>query len=155
MKNINKHGQNNAVQRKPITDMGYIEHAQDGAKIAIILSWPVKELWINRRAGHSHWQSIDAKTNALTEGCASVLQALQGAHKPDWQGHRLAVTITAHKANKAPFDLDNLTGALKSHLDGIATTLGVNDNQIDRVTVIRGEPDKRTPRVELTIEALS
>lgn len=96
-----------------------------------------------RWAGHSHWQSIDAKTAALNEGCAETLHALQG-ERVFWQGKRLAVTIEGHKANKSSYDLDNLTGALKSHLDGIAATLGINDNQIT-ITIIRGQPGEEDP----------
>ena len=126
---------------------------KEGAKLVIFLSWPARQLWINRRAGHSHWQSIDAKTAALNEGCAETLHALQG-ERVFWQGKRLAVTIEGHKANKSSYDLDNLTGALKSHLDGIAATLGINDNQIDMITIIRGQPDKKNPHVTLEIHPL-
>lgn len=123
------------------------------AKIAIVIGWPDKPLWINRRAGYSHWREYPAKEAALNEGCVATLQALGGEPKPDWQGERLALTITAHKGNKGTYDLDNLAGALKHHLDGIAATLGINDKQFDRLTVIRGKPEK-VGRVVIEIERI-
>lgn len=121
-------------------------------KLTILLNWPSKELWVNRNRGHNYHVVSDQKGEALHEGCMATLQALNGQPKPDWRGVRLALTIEAHKQNRAPFDLDNLTGALKAHIDGIAATLGVNDNQIDRITVIRGAPDK-DPYVMVTVDA--
>lgn len=103
----------------------------------IMLAWPDKALWVNRNRGKS-WHTLSkAKEAALSEGCAATLQALGGQRKPDWQGARLQVEIVAHKGNKAPFDLDNLAGAMKAHLDGISATLGINDNQIDRLIITR------------------
>lgn len=116
-------------------------------KITLKLPWPEQALWINRRAGHSHWKEAPAKESALSDGCSATLEALNGEPKPDWTDKRLALTITAHKLNKAPYDLDNLSGALKHHLDGIAATLGINDSQFDHVTIVRGEPRKKDPCV--------
>ena len=102
-----------------------------------MLAWPDKALWVNRNRGKS-WHTLSkAKEAALSEGCAATLQALEGGPKPDWKYLRLAVEISAHKADRASFDLDNLAGALKAHLDGICATLGVNDNQIDRLIITR------------------
>ena len=110
--------------------------------LKIKISWPDKTLWVNRNRGKS-WHTLSkAKEAALSEGCGATLEALAGERKPDWSGERLAVEVTAHKSNKAPFDLDNLAGSLKSHIDGICAVLGVNDNQIDMLTVLRDVPAK-------------
>ena len=122
-------------------------------KLLILLSWPVKELWVNRNRGKSWHVLSNAKDAALNEGCAATLQALEGEPIPNWKLLRLAVEISAHKADKAKFDLDNLAGALKSHLDGICATLGVNDNQIDCLVVLRDVPCK-APFVAIEIRPL-
>lgn len=118
-----------------------------------MLAWPDKALWVNRNRGKS-WHTLSkAKEAALSEGCAATLQALEGGPKPDWKHLRLAVEISAHKADRANFDLDNLAGALKSHLDGICATLGVNDNQIDCLVVLRDVPCK-APFVAIEVRPL-
>lgn len=119
----------------------------------IYVTWPDKELWVNRNRGKSWHGLVAAKEAALSEGCAATLKALEGEPKPNWKDERLIVEISAHKANKAPFDLDNLAGALKSHLDGICATLGVNDNQIDCLVVLRDVPCK-APFVAIEIRPL-
>ena len=110
--------------------------------LKIKISWPDEALWINRNRGRVWGAMKDAKEEALNEGCKATLQALDGEPKPDWKRERLAVEISAHKTNKAAYDLDNLAGALKAHIDGICAVLGVNDNQIDMLTVLRDVPAK-------------
>ena len=132
--------------RKTITDTSATIN-----KLTIILGWPEKTLWINRRAGHSYRKEYDAKNRALNEGCAATLQALNGEPKPNWQGKQIVMTAIAHKAAKGKYDLDNFHGSLKHFLDGIAATLGINDSQIAEVRIIKGDVVKGGS-VEITLE---
>lgn len=121
------------------------------AKITIFIGWPETNLWINRRAGYSHWKEFDAKNRALNEGCAATLQALNGDPKPNWLGKRLSMTAVAHKPTRGNYDLDNFHSSLKHFLDGIAATLGIDDKQIYQVTIIKGET-RKAGGVEITLE---
>lgn len=70
---------------------------------------------------------------------------------PVWS--RLSVALVVHKATRQACDLDNLAKAI---LDGSAGAAGLwaNDHQIDRLLVVRGEPDGLGPRVEVSVEVL-
>ena len=72
----------------------------------------------------------------LTSGCPSI------------EG-RLAVKIVAHMPDRRVRDLDNINKAI---LDGLKhCRLYEDDGQIDDLHVIRGEIDKKNPRVVVTI----
>lgn len=90
--------------------------------ILIELSWPAKQLSPNARVHQmvKHRYAKAAKTEA---GWAT-----KAARPFDW-GHDgpFAVAITAYPPDNRPRDADNLIASLKSHLDGIAAVLGVND----------------------------
>lgn len=122
-------------------------------KMVILLSWPDKSLWVNRNRGKSWHVLTDAKEVAIDEAHKATLQALDGEPKPNWKRLRLAVEISAHKVDRGSFDLDNLAGALKHHIDSICATLGVNDNQIDCLVVLRDVPCK-APFVAIEIRPL-
>lgn len=130
-----------------------------GSILTISIPWPEKALWINRRAGHNYHLSTAAKDAQMTATSIAVIEAMRdqydaaGILRPDLERRSLEMVVTTHKINKAPFDLDNLLGALKYAQDGICSMLRVNDAQIDKVTVIRGSVDKRNPHVVIEIGA--
>lgn len=64
---------------------------------------------------------------------------------------RLAVTLTAHAPDARRRDLANLE---KLVLDAVCKQLGVDDSQIDRLTLQRGGVDRVNPRLVLRLEAL-
>ena len=100
-------------------------------KLLIELSWPAPQLSPNARVHHmvKHRYAKAAKTEA---GWATKMD------RPFNWGHDgpLAVQVTAYPPkNWSTGDNDNLIARLKSHLDGIAEVLGVNDRQFEAPTV--------------------
>lgn len=63
---------------------------------------------------------------------------------------RLSFSITFYFADYRR-DLDD---ALKSLIDCHATALGFNDNRVDNLEILRGEPDKAHPRCEVILSIL-
>lgn len=63
----------------------------------------------------------------------------------------IKIKLIVHKNNKRSYDLDNVLAASKSIIDGVFDGLGINDNQIDDIRILRGEIDKENPRVEMVI----
>lgn len=63
----------------------------------------------------------------------------------DWSANgQLPVAVTAYPPKKwNTGDNDNLVARLKSHLDGIAEVLGVNDRQFEAPTVTWGDKTER------------
>jgi len=61
---------------------------------------------------------------------------------------RLYVVVVAHAPDKRRRDLDNL---LKGCLDSVCVALGVDDSQIDQLTVCRGSVDRSNPRVRVRL----
>lgn len=98
--------------------------------LVIEISWPAKQLSPNARVHHmvKHRYAKAAKTEA---GWATKI-----VRPFDW-GHdgSLAVHVTAYPPDNRSRDSDNLVASLKSHLDGIAEVLGVNDRQFQAPTV--------------------
>lgn len=101
------------------------------APITIELNWPAKELSPNARVHHmvKHRFAKAAKTEA---GWATKLvRPFNWAHDGP-----LAVHVTAYPPKHwSTGDADNLIAQLKSHFDGIAAVLGVNDRQFEAPTV--------------------
>jgi crossover junction endodeoxyribonuclease RusA len=61
---------------------------------------------------------------------------------------RLYIIITAHAPDKRKRDLDNL---LKGCLDSVCAALGVDDSQIDQLTICRGYVDRANPHVRVRL----
>jgi crossover junction endodeoxyribonuclease RusA len=98
--------------------------------VLIELGWPAKQLSPNARVHHmvKHRYAKAAKTEA---GWATKM-----ARPFDWASDGpLSVAITAYPPDRHARDTDNLIASLKSHLDGIAAALEVNDRQFQAPTV--------------------
>lgn len=98
--------------------------------LLIELGWPAKELSPNARVHHivKHRYAKAAKTEA---GWATKI-----ARPMDFGGDRFSVHIRAYPPEAwRTGDDDNLSARLKSHLDGIAEALGVNDRLFNAPTV--------------------
>jgi len=65
---------------------------------------------------------------------------------------RLAVSITVFPPDRRKRDLANLE---KLAVDAACKQLGVDDSQIDRLTLERAPVDRKNPRLVLTLEAIS
>lgn len=99
--------------------------------LVIELSWPAKELSPNARVHHmvKHRHAKAAKTEA---GWATKLVLpFNWAHDGP-----LSVHVTAYPPKYwSTADADNFIARLKSHFDGIAAVLGVNDRQFQAPTI--------------------
>src|SRR3546814_18481183 len=92
-----------------------------------MLPWPDSQLMPNRKNGR-HWgATVEAKVAARTAGLYAAQAALQG-HTVNL-GERIPARITFVAPNKRKRDLDNLLGAMKHALDGIALYLEVDDSR--------------------------
>lgn len=99
--------------------------------LVIELTWPAKELSPNARVHHMAKHRF-AKAAKLEAGWATKI-----ARPFDW-GHDgpFTIAITAHPPEGwRTGDNDNLIARMKSHLDGIAEVLGVNDREFQAPTV--------------------
>jgi hypothetical protein len=102
-----------------------------GVGITIELSWPAKELSPNARVHHMVKHRY-AKAAKIEAGWATkIVRPFDWAHDGP-----LAVAVTAHPPkNWNTGDSDNIVARLKSHFDGIAEVLGINDRQFQAPTV--------------------
>lgn len=105
-----------------------------GGSLTIELGWPAKELSPNTPV-HYMKRSRFKKAAKIEAGWATKL-ALQ--NNRDWEpaAETIAVHFLAHPPkNWSTGDKDNLVARAKSHLDGIAVVLGVDDKIFDAPTV--------------------
>lgn len=104
-------------------------------RLTIVLPWPDSRLMPNRKNGR-HWAGTQAaKARARMDGAMSAKQAMgrNTLSLPD----QIPVKITFAAPDRIRRDLDNLHGAMKASLDGIARALGVDDSQFVPVTLDR------------------
>jgi crossover junction endodeoxyribonuclease RusA len=97
--------------------------------LLIELGWPAKELSPNSRCHYmvKHRYAKAAKTEA---GWATKI-----AKPINFGGDRFDVHVRAYPPVQRDRDADNLIASLKSHLDGIALALGVNDRLFNAPTL--------------------
>lgn len=107
----------------------------------IRLSWPARQLWINRNSG-KHWAADrkHAAKKAQVEEAVIMAKGQIGTLRQISDAYTL--TITFHKADRKRYDLDNAYGAVKAAQDAIFKEWGRDDSTFDRVTLVRGEPVK-------------
>lgn len=114
--------------------------------LIIELSWPAKELGPNARA-HFMTKYRYAKAAKIEAGWATKL-----VRPFDWGADGpFDIHICAYPPVQRNRDTDNLIASLKSHLDGIAEALGVNDSQFNAPTVEWADIT-RLGKVVVTIE---
>src|SRR5690606_27115060 len=105
-------------------------------RLQIVLPWPDSRLMPNRKNGR-HWgATADAKAQARGDGMKAAMASLRG-NKVGFDG-RIPLRVTFVAPNKRKRDLDNLLGAMKHALDGIAMYLGVDDSQFRPITLDDG-----------------
>jgi crossover junction endodeoxyribonuclease RusA len=108
-----------------------IEAQRIGAEPLLIeLSWPAKELSPNARVHHmaKHRFAKAAKTEA---GWATkIVRPLRWHSDGPFNVH-----IRAYPPDRHVRDTDNLIASLKSHLDGIAAALEVDDSEFHAPTL--------------------
>lgn len=109
------------------------------APITIELSWPAKELSPNARVHHMAKHRF-AKAAKIEAGWATRICMPIG-----W-GHDtpIPIAVTAYPPkNWNTGDNDNLIARLKSHFDGIAEAIGINDRQFSAPTVTWADKTER------------
>ncbi len=111
----------------------------------IEVGWPADPLWPNKSA---HYMVVGRfRKSAKNEAGWATRYVLT----PEWapEGEKVKVHIIGHAKPTGPFpDADNTVAAVKSHLDGIADALGINDREFEAPTV---EWVGRNQRGSLTI----
>ena len=121
-------------------------------EIKIVLPWPDSALMPNRRGG-KHWASFQKKKEwARADGADAARSALEGLFGASMaEGRVVGVEIMFFEPDRRHRDLDNLLGAIKWHLDGVAKELGVDDKQFRPITINSTHGGKNGARVEVTL----
>lgn len=90
----------------------------------ITLPWPPKELSPNARV---HWGAKSKYTKAYR------MEGFTAAHQAWWRGYKgegeIHLSVTFYQPDKRARDMDNMIASIKAGLDGIAQSMGVNDNR--------------------------
>lgn len=93
----------------------------------VILPWPPSELSPNARC---HWaKKAKAAKSYRAIGAWSAVGGTPGR----------TVVITFNPPDRRPRDLDNMLASIKSGLDGIASSIGIDDSQWS-LTIRKGGP---------------
>ncbi len=100
-------------------------------RLVIELSWPAKELSPKARVHHMVKHRF-AKAAKIEAGWATKI-----VRPFDWANDGpLSVSVTAYPPkNWSTGDNDNIIARLKSHFDGIAAALEINDKQFEAPTI--------------------
>lgn len=102
-----------------------------GDSIIIELGWPSARLSPNARG--SHWPRTHAAKIAREEAYSAARQAMGAQFGPSFTKlphdgeSNIVLRQIAHPPDKRERDRDGIDARLKSHRDGIADALGVND----------------------------
>ena len=107
--------------------------------LIIDLTWPAKELSPNARV-HFMVKHRFAKAAKIEAGWATkIVRPIRWASDGPF-----TVQVTAHPPkNWSTGDNDNFVARLKSHFDGIAEVLGVNDSTFETPTVSWADKTER------------
>ena len=108
--------------------------------LEIKLSFPNPKLNPNRSTGR-HWAgSAELKKKAKTEGHYATLAAMGETKTPrsklNLDGD-VSLHITFVMPDKRRRDRDNLLASIKGDLDGIASALGIDDDNFEPMTICR------------------
>lgn len=100
----------------------------------VILPWPHKDLSPNSRKHRLAVAPLRKKARA-DAGWACKAARMNFAHLSETGLH---LRITFNPPDRRKRDLDNLLASIKSHLDGVADVIGVDDSKWG-LTLVRGE----------------
>lgn len=103
----------------------------------IVLSWPPRELHPNARP-HYHAKASAAKAYRETAYWLAKTKGDTWLHNQDAAQAR----ISFYPPDKRRRDLDGMLASVKAGMDGIADAFGINDYQINPITIMRCEPVK-------------
>ena len=103
--------------------------------LTIILPFPHSDLNPNRAHGR-HWGALaKLKKDARLQAYLETRKVLNGK-KHVFSG-LISLTLTFFMVDHRKRDADNLLGASKPSIDGVAEGLGINDRDFEPVTVKR------------------
>lgn len=114
----------------------------------IILPWPPAKLWPNRSL-KSHWAANSTAHRKYKEQVWGALLEQRVCHMPT--DGNLRVVFTFIRKDRVRYDLDNARAAIKCGTDAIAQKIGVDDYYWTPQVLVRGDPDKDNPRVEVEL----
>lgn len=116
--------------------------------MTIVLPIPHRDLWPNSR---KHWRvkakAVSQARHAAYLATYSMIQSLRLTGALTFTGYGVAVFYPDRRRR----DDDNMLASLKSHRDGIADALGVDDNTLRLAALPTFQVDKLRPRVEITL----
>jgi crossover junction endodeoxyribonuclease RusA len=117
--------------------------------ITITLPWPPKALSPNTPGG---WRAKAAhRKKAFTDGYWAVKASVSPDDARLEKGVKFSVMMMFYPPDARGRDIDNCHASCKNLLDGMCNALGINDKQLCPVTLDMGLPDKKNPRVEVTL----
>ena len=89
--------------------------------------WPVRAAWQN--GTHGHWATL---ARAVKRQRRDAHLIALGARPPAYgPSERLSVALKGHPTRRGRVDAQNLLGAMKGALDGLADALGADDSRFD------------------------
>lgn len=108
--------------------------------IRITLPFPPSSLMPNRANG-KHWTTTRAARDDYFTAALVLTNAAVRAHQGPWYPlvGDIPLKVTFAMPDKRGRDLDNLLASIKHGIDGIATSLTINDKQFSPITIVRGE----------------
>ena len=104
--------------------------------MTIILSWPPRDLHPNARV-HFH---AKAKATKAYRYAAWATALGEGPELPE--ARPIALTVEFSPPDNRRRDVDGLLSSIKAGLDGISDAYGLNDYDINPITIHRLEPVK-------------
>lgn len=96
--------------------------------------WPPTQLRPNFKRSN-HWSAYRPFTKAYREICCTEGWA-QNLHRTYWPDGDIAMDIIFHPPKGCRWDRDNMFGAFKAGLDGLADAMKVNDKRFDPVNSV-------------------
>jgi crossover junction endodeoxyribonuclease RusA len=114
--------------------------------IKLVFPYPPSGLNPNKRL---HWaQKVKMKNQQKDLG-----YCVASRFKDEFIGAKtISLLLVFYAESKRPFDLDNALASCKALIDGISKGLNFNDKDFLPITIDRGEPDKKQPRVEIFLD---
>lgn len=103
----------------------------------IRLPWPPRALWPNQK-DKAHWQATRTEKKEYAATCGWLIKGQRGSLREN-EGTHLRVTF--HAPHNRRYDLDNSLAAIKSGLDALRDTWGVDDSEWT-YTLSKGEKVK-------------
>jgi crossover junction endodeoxyribonuclease RusA len=119
--------------------------ASGGNTLEVEVGWPADALWPNKSA-HRY---VESRSRKAAKREAYYAAKLMMPH--DWapEGETVNIHLIVHCKPTGPHpDKDNTVAAVKSHLDGIALAIGMNDRNFEAPTVSFAD---RCPRGSITV----